>query len=160
MYFAVSKRKLGVMSVCTFGLYQLYWFYMNWKLVREREELDISPFGRAMFSVFFCYSLFERVKDSAAVYQTPSRYSSGWLTFAYIVLLILGSPSSPLGFLAFLSFLPLLPVQEVVNSVNAKAAPNAGPNDRFTVTNIIIIILFVAFLTSVCLWIAGLFTQQ
>lgn len=28
-YFSVSVRKLVVMSLCTFGLYDLYWFYQQ-----------------------------------------------------------------------------------------------------------------------------------
>jgi len=27
------------MSLCTFGLYEYYWFYNNWKLVRDRADL-------------------------------------------------------------------------------------------------------------------------
>jgi hypothetical protein len=40
-YFAVSLLKLTVMSVCTFGIYELYWFYKNWRLIMEREKIDI-----------------------------------------------------------------------------------------------------------------------
>ena len=29
-YFSVSKRKLLIMSITTFGIYQLYWFYQNY----------------------------------------------------------------------------------------------------------------------------------
>jgi hypothetical protein len=28
-YFAVSLLKLTVMSICTFGIYDLYWFHKN-----------------------------------------------------------------------------------------------------------------------------------
>ena len=44
MYFAVSPLKLVVMSVCTMGGYELYWFYRNWVLVKNMENTDISPF--------------------------------------------------------------------------------------------------------------------
>jgi hypothetical protein len=30
MYFPVSRLKLAVMSTCTLGIYELYWFYKNW----------------------------------------------------------------------------------------------------------------------------------
>lgn len=37
-YVAVSSTKLVVMSLCTFSLYELYWFYENWVLVCKDSE--------------------------------------------------------------------------------------------------------------------------
>ena len=37
LYFPVSNTKLVLLSVCTLGLYEFYWFYKNWALVKERE---------------------------------------------------------------------------------------------------------------------------
>ena len=53
-FFAVSVPKLILLSTCTSGLYELFWFYKNWRLVREREDSDILPFWRAFFGFFFC----------------------------------------------------------------------------------------------------------
>ncbi len=39
IFFPASRTKLLVMSLCTFGLYEYYWFYKNWKLVRDRVDL-------------------------------------------------------------------------------------------------------------------------
>ena len=50
MYFPVSLLKLVIMSTCTFGIYELYWFYRNWCFVRTREAPEIMPFWRAFFS--------------------------------------------------------------------------------------------------------------
>jgi hypothetical protein len=52
IFFAVSIPKFIVLSICSIGIYDLYWFYKNWQLVRAREQSDISPFWRAFFGIF------------------------------------------------------------------------------------------------------------
>ena len=42
MFFPTSKTKLIVMSVCTFSIYIFYWFYKNWKILKETQGLDIQ----------------------------------------------------------------------------------------------------------------------
>jgi hypothetical protein len=47
-FFAVSPIKMVVLSVCTFGIYQIYWFYKHWVLIKERSEPLIVPWARAL----------------------------------------------------------------------------------------------------------------
>jgi hypothetical protein len=42
-FFVVSTRKLVIMCLCTMGLYELYWFYSQWRRIKNRERTDISP---------------------------------------------------------------------------------------------------------------------
>ena len=49
-FFAVSPLKLIVMSTATLGIYELYWFYKNWKLIKQRTESNIMPFWRAFLA--------------------------------------------------------------------------------------------------------------
>ena len=51
-FFTASVLKLIVMSVCTMGIYQLYWFYKNWKLIKDRTGQKIRPFWRAFFLLY------------------------------------------------------------------------------------------------------------
>ena len=37
LYFPVSTTKLIVMSVCSFGLYESYWFYKHWKQIKDNS---------------------------------------------------------------------------------------------------------------------------
>jgi hypothetical protein len=53
IYFPVSITKLVVMSLFTCGLYQILWFYKNWRLIKNREHSDIMPVWRSIFPVFF-----------------------------------------------------------------------------------------------------------
>ena len=43
VFFAVSILKFIVLSIFSLGVYDIYWFYKNWKLARAREDSDILP---------------------------------------------------------------------------------------------------------------------
>jgi hypothetical protein len=160
IFFPVSRTKLIVMLVVTLTLYQLVWFYKNWALARRRGE-PVLPLLRAVFAVFFCYSLFDRVRSRAA--PAGVRLPAGLLATAWIVLTLVGnvfdrvvSPEEfPAAFLISLVLLfaaasVLVPVQHAVNTINRVEVPDHDPNDRFTAANWLWIVvggLFVALAT-------------
>lgn len=133
-FFAVSTRKLAVMFLCTFGLYQYFWLYRNWKLVRLHTGEKLTPVLRTFFAVFFCYALFKRIRDQGEATQaTP--LAAGPLAALWIVLALLGNLPEPWFFFGLFSLVPLLTVQTVVNDINAAAAPGHDPNDSFSPLN-------------------------
>ena len=74
-FFAVSLLKLAVLSTCTCGLYELYWFWRNWNRIRVNGEPEITPSLRAFFGIFYCYPCFIRIKlagISRGVIPAPS----------------------------------------------------------------------------------------
>lgn len=55
VFFAVSPLKLVVMSVVTFGLYELFWFYKNWHYVVEHTDKTEFPLINSVFRVISYY---------------------------------------------------------------------------------------------------------
>jgi hypothetical protein len=137
VFFAVSPLKLVLMSTVTFGIYEIYWFYKNWKLIKQRTESSIMPFWRAFFGVFFCYSCFREVKDVAASRGVSFPSSPGMLAAGWIILTLLWRLPDPYWFVCFLAPLMLMPVQNAINRLNAVVAPNHSPNSRFSAWNIV-----------------------
>jgi fatty acid desaturase len=41
--------QLVLLSTFTFGLYEIYWFYRNWKQLRDEDNLDVNPLGATAF---------------------------------------------------------------------------------------------------------------
>lgn len=141
-YFAVSVSKLLIMSIFTLSLYELYWFYRNWKLIKERESLNIMPVARAIFAVFFCYDLFKRIRTSAtSLGLGGASLQSGLLATGWIVLILLQRLPGPFGLVTFFGVLFLLPVQKAVNQINDRELPSLDPNDRFTTGNVVAIVI-------------------
>lgn len=140
MYFAVSPFKLVVMSFCTLGLYEIYWYYMNWGIIRRGERSEIVPIGRAIFAYFFCYSLFKRIKDTAESQRISRSLAAGPLAVGWIILNCLYRLPDPLWLVAFLGVFFLIPVQKTVNEINAITHPSHYPNRKFTGWNIAAVI--------------------
>ena len=75
-FYVVSKRKLTILFVATFGLYGVYWQYKLWSRFKhaapsDSEDAGMWPVMRAIFGVFFIHPLFGQVKrhskDAAAL---------------------------------------------------------------------------------------------
>jgi hypothetical protein len=62
-FYTIEKGKLIALSLCSFNLFMLVWFYRNWKVFRDRDKDDVSPFWRSIFCGIFCFSFFQRVKN-------------------------------------------------------------------------------------------------
>lgn len=135
-YFPVSLVKLLVMSVFTFGLYPYYWFYRNWKLIDARDEGGRIPILRAFFSVFFCYSLFADIQDTADDMEIPTLMAPGFLAGVWIVSTAALSIPELYGVPYLVSVIALMAAQSTVNKINRAASPGHDSNRRFTGWNI------------------------
>ncbi len=150
-YFAISRKRLVLLSFFTLGIYETYWFYKNWSAVKKAENLNISPFGRTFFVIFYCYSLFKKVFKSAEINGYSNPYSPGWLATAYIafpLLIEIGLNTNP--YLAciiysFLSVFPLLAVQTAINFNNKKIKGYSDLKKEFSCAEVIIVIIGLAF---------------
>lgn len=140
-YFAVSITKLVVLYLTTFGLYQVVWFYWHWRTIKERERADLRPVLRAVFAVFFCYSLFSRIRDTASRVSAASSFSAGACATTWILLTLTARLPSAYWLVTLASFLPLIPVQRAANQINQRLSPGHDPNGRFTGWNILVIVL-------------------
>lgn len=136
VYFPVGTLKLTLMVLGSLGLYQLYWFYKNWKCMQRNDNEKLLAPVRAFFYPLMSYFLFRRIRDHAASAQVDAGLAAGPLAFAVFVLAGLQRLPDPWWLLTLLSFLPLLPVQAAVNRINLKLAPGIDPNTRYSGWNI------------------------
>jgi hypothetical protein len=64
-FFAVGVKKLVLMHIFTYGMYDVYWFYRHFKHQKLKNNEDTWPAVRGVFFLFFIYSLFGRINDAA-----------------------------------------------------------------------------------------------
>jgi hypothetical protein len=141
VYFAVSRAKLIVMSLATLGFYRVYWFYQHWHRQRERTQEDLSPFWRTVFSIFFAYDLFTRLRDEAGRNGIAPRYRAGWAAAGYIVPSLMFRLPDPWWLVTLLSVVPLVAVQGTANALNAAITPGADRNGRLSALNVTVVVL-------------------
>jgi len=65
IYYPVSVFKFVLLSVATYGFYQMYWAYKNWLWVKEAEGAKVMPLPRAFFAGITNFWLFTRIATHA-----------------------------------------------------------------------------------------------
>lgn len=79
-FYVVSRRKLAILFLATFGLYVVYWFYRNWSNYKHSNskgfnvDRAIWPVARGIFSIFFTHALFGEIK----AYGRDKEALDGW----------------------------------------------------------------------------------
>jgi hypothetical protein len=140
-YFPVSALKLALMSVATLGLYEIYWFYKNWKAMQESGEKLNAPI-RAVFYPLTAYWLFRHIRQRAAAAGVEAGFHAGALATALFFLSgLTWRLPDPWWLISYAAFALLLPVRSAIERINEKAAPGAGHNARFSGWNIFGLVL-------------------
>jgi hypothetical protein len=147
-YFPVSLIKLAVMSVCTFGLYEIYWFYRNWALVKQRERSHVNPVAYAILAYFSCYPLFRRIRATAAERKLQMPAHPGILAVSWVVTTLTWKLPDPYGLASFAAVGFLLPVQLTVNRINSAVAPSHNVNEHFSRWNVAALVIGIPLLAA------------
>jgi hypothetical protein len=115
----VKYRSLGyfiVFSVLTMGLYIVWWQYKSWKFINQKDEMDINPIVRALFSIFFLHSLFERIKSYADDKNVSYNFNSMLMFIGFLLVNILGYFENFIGLLSVTSFVFIIPAYNTLLS--------------------------------------------
>jgi hypothetical protein len=139
-FFDVSVLKLVVMSIVTFGFYELYWFYRHWRMAKDRGE-DVTPWARALFAVFFVYPLFKNVRQAGRAASVDAAANAGGLAALFILLQISWRLPDPFWLAAFATVVPLAIVQRDIGRIHRAMGLDPGINSRFTGKNYLAIVI-------------------
>lgn len=152
-YYIVSPGKYLTLALATMNLYFLYWFYKNWDNVEKRDNENIWPVPRAIFSIFFVHALLTDVNETLKRRAIAFVWAPAMIATLYVAITIadtvigrlafnnVGSPYTDLFSIVLtpvLSFL-MLPAQKAINA----ACEDAGgqSNGNLTVLNWVWIVL-------------------
>lgn len=139
--YAISNWKLVIMCLSTFGIYEIFWFYKQWKSFNTKNNLGHGNFTLWIYSIFApisSYSLFKHISSDIKDVNQGKGLEAGGLAIVYFVLSRL-----------WLGFIPLIIVQ---NKINLYWEKNFGKNlvrSKFGIWNwIIVIIVAVMFILA------------
>lgn len=119
IYFPVSSLKFILMSICTLGIYPVYWSYKNWRYIKSRDHSNISPIWRAIFYPVWYYSLLTDINSNSKniIYKV----------FLVVILLCFSFVSmlpDPYWLLSLLMFLPIMPAVYTISKINVSREVN------------------------------------
>jgi hypothetical protein len=166
--------RLVILSFMTFNIYQLYWFYRNWRDLKNHKKLeDYSPILYTIFlfvpilNIYFIYSQFKDIQEFAKQSGCKTYASPGWLTFffvflkfiEFVFLRVVEASTNPIKYLiVFISLLlsttgVLVIVQNTLNNFWKKEQPELEIRQEFTKKEIVCLIIggiwWVLFLISI-----------
>lgn len=174
-FYVVSKTKLSVLFIATFGLYAIYWFYVNWRNYRNVEGEKLWPVPRSIFYIFFTHSLFRKVDLELKQKGLEFKWSPGSNATLFVVISILSSLLDQSSFeeagfpwmsvlslaLMPLAMIFLLKAQDAINL--SQGDGHGDSNRKFTLYNYLWIlagVVFWAFVLMGMLILAGLIVVQ
>ncbi|HEX7028711.1 MAG TPA: energy transducer TonB, partial [Gammaproteobacteria bacterium] len=145
LYYPVSPPKFIAMWMLTGGLYGLYWFYKNWRYVKQRDQSGIMPVARGIFLHFWYYPLYEELHgDSVKRYgkaQLPPLAVGGVLAAAFLVLYIAGNLAGYELAATLVAMLLVLPLVNYINHAGGNDSAAYKLNSRWRVRHYLLILL-------------------
>ena len=169
-YLYISLFQFSIMNILTLNFYSCYWLYMNWKYVKERDKLDISPLGRTIFLPFYCYSLFKQIHDDRELNKVQkAEFNTAVLAIFFIVLGVTPDILSVLKkipgawpnvtLIELCMDIPLflfaLPVQSYINQVNESLQPKPDYQGWTWGQTVFLILGLLAFFECISLILQG-----
>jgi hypothetical protein len=146
------------MCVCTFSLYEIYWFYKNWTAIKQHYAgSKIMPAARSLFSPIWAYSCFKQIKNSAVGIPAYKDLPIGNLAMAFFILNLCSGLPDPFSLLSVLTFWPVMAVNKMALAVNLRNNPSFKQNDVITRNDKIVIAIGALFWLFV---IVGMFVNR
>ncbi len=136
----ISVNKFIFLSFISFGLYQIWWIFKAWRFFLIKDKLNIMPAARAVFSIFFLYSLFNRIKNHAKEQEYINDFSSGWMYLAYLITTLLVYLPEPYWLISLCDIIFLIPAFKALNYAQ-KQIVTTIEQEKFNTSQIILIII-------------------
>lgn len=83
---------LFILTILTYGLYHIYWFYKNWVFLKTALDRPIRPVWRTIglfvpfLNIFLIAQQFKNINDVAREKGCTQTYSHIWTSIAYLAL--------------------------------------------------------------------------
>lgn len=120
--------KIVILSILTFGFYDIVLLYNYWKVFNKKFGYAISPSCRAIFCGIYCFSLFPKLNKYIKTFNIPS-FPPILLAIFFIFLSALYRLPNPYSILNSFTFVIFIIIQNRLNFINEQHFPNAKQNN-------------------------------
>jgi transglutaminase-like putative cysteine protease len=148
-FYPMSGLKFLILGVGTMGLYDIYWTYRNWHAVKLKNNTDIMPVARGIFSPIWFYPLFSALRKDSLERFDKNKVMFPFIALifaaAYLTITFASSYSehvlvSVLGLTTPLLFMPFV---LYINSINNKSDGAYKYNSKWRIRQVVALILCV-----------------
>lgn len=142
--YVISLWKLFILSTVTFGLFDIYWFYRQWKsfyAVKNQKHGWFYISFVSLFAGFSSFSLFKIIAKEVKEIDPRRGLEATGLSIAFLVLNALYRLPDPYWVLSGFSVFVLMPVQSTVNYYWEKKYGDKLVRSGFGVWNFIWVVI-------------------
>ncbi|MDH3976574.1 MAG: DUF3857 domain-containing protein [Deltaproteobacteria bacterium] len=147
VFYPVSLVKLIALSIVTFGVYTVYWFYRNWLYVKKIDSSSIMPIARGIFSILWFYPFYLRLVEDSCLRYEENKVLVKSMAILFAVTYFIATFLSDVDYL----FLPamvvtallLLPLANYINYVNTDDSRAYTYNSRWLLRHTVLCLLFI-----------------
>ena len=170
-FYVVSPLKFFVLYIGTFGVYSLFWFYMNWRQYKIATGEKMWPVARAIFSIFFTHSLFAEVVEELRLKEIKYEWAASTWATVYVLLSLVShiidriaaeQTSYTIADAVVLACAPviLLSIYRAQKAINiSQGDPKGASNSRFTIYNFIWLFLSISIVIYAIAEMSGLWNE-
>jgi hypothetical protein len=142
----LNTGQFVLLSILTMGLYGVWWMYKSWRFFQEKENLDIMPAARAIFSIFFLISLMNKILEYAREKGYGGDYSTVLLFVCFFMANLLSRLPDPYWLISLFGFFFLIPPFQALNYAKQNDPTiEAVEQDSFNTRQVILLVVFGAF---------------
>jgi hypothetical protein len=124
--------KFCFLMIITLGLYLWPWCHKQWKFLKDRENLNINPWVRALFFAFTMHSLAKKVFVLAERQGYREKPSAFQVTLIYWICIVLFQLPGIFKLVGLFYVVPLLTILKAVNYYWEQEQPNLPIRESFT----------------------------
>jgi len=114
-----------LLNLITFGLYQVYWGWKYWEIIKRVKNTSLSSGWRGFFIVFTSFSLFPQVLQLAKSSGYKGNFSAGLLATIFLIVNFINNGLSRAENLDWASLLVLTAIMIGIASLVAMPVINA-----------------------------------
>ncbi|WP_428035712.1 DUF3857 domain-containing protein [Amphritea sp.] len=144
-FFPVSIFKLTAMWVLTFGFYGFYWFYKNFRYIKEQENNASMPFVRGFFYYLWYIPLWKKLKQDSdqrfGKNHLPGTLVATCLGLLFFITVLAGNTGAFAFPSLLLSALLVLPLANYIHFINGSDSPDYRKHSRWCVRHYLLVVL-------------------
>ena len=126
----LNDVKFITLCIATFGLYSVWWQYKAWRFFKQRQQSDIWPAVRAIFSLFTVYDLMKNINRFSQNNDFAPVYNAKKSAAGYIILSLLVRLPDPFWLVSLLAFAFLVAPYNELRFALLKSVEYAGKDKK------------------------------
>ena len=126
----------AALSILTLGLYELYWFWRNWRDLQRELGVELQPLLRTfgllvpVVNVVLVYDQLRMIRERCVARGVNPAYQPGLVAATFFAIAVAGNLTM-FWPLSLLNVVPLLQVQVALNGLWERAQPGAAVRVHF-----------------------------